>query len=505
MKTPLKHRRSFEEMSIQNAYPRRRFDMKQRFLIVITALVALILGMSGSIVDAQQGSLLGDLRQLVDKEDEAFLLTEIKRVRPYYAIRQLARFQQMQDRVGGGFCGCLPAQLINTDEIPLPVDDVGVVETAVYLARLRQANLGALTEFGFPVASPSSPFAGIPSVERSPSLAVTIDTSVPTVFLDALSDGEITMAEAREIAQLPANREILSFICDRCEGAEAQVSEQTLAYMIWKSGSRDPLDRLWRWVNPMNDFGYADLAAHARRYRELVETFDSRQYEIADVALARVAPFLPSGTEMSVHLAFMPGCLTGDWMTPAMSGTDVIWINAGWQDVAGRISAAVYRRYLMEQSGGSKGTQPWGDHPRAALADEGLATLHELIVFTSLEGSIDFASNPSTSIDKIPRYREGADLINTYVVEVIAESHGGSTLALSALGRDQRGALIALGRHLAGLVAERDGHQAVTALLKKGSLGFFQRALEIKSKDGDELFDQEVAFAIDDLSARLDR
>ncbi len=245
--------------------------LRRHGFMVSVALVGLMLGMSGSVVVAQEGALRSDLQNLVDKEDAAFLLDEIRRVQPFYAIRQLARFQQMQDHVGGGFCGCLPNQLMNADEIPLPVDKAGALETAVYLARQRQANLDALAELGFPLASPSSPFDGIPPTGRSPSMTVSIDTSVPTAFLDALSDGEVTMAEARVIAQMPANQEMLRFVCDRCEGAEPRVSEQTLAYLIWKAGSREPLDRLWRWVNPMNDFGYAGLADDPALYRELIE------------------------------------------------------------------------------------------------------------------------------------------------------------------------------------------------------------------------------------------
>lgn len=507
MTTPFQDRESLEERSLQEAYPKRRCDMKQRGLIVIAALVALILGMSGSTVFAQKGSLLRDLRTLVDKEDEAFLLTEIERVQPYYAIRQLARIQQMQDRVGGGFCGWLPDQLINADEIPLPVDDAGVVETAVYLARLRQANLGALTEFGFPATSSSSPFTGIPSTDRSPSLAVTIDTSVPTAFLDALSDGEITMAEGKKIAMLPANREILRFICDRCEGAETRVSEQTLAFMIWKAGSSDPLDRLWRWVNPVNDFGYADLAVHADQYRQLIGEFQSHRHEIADAALARVAPFLPPGTEMSVAFAFTPGCLTGDWMTPAMSGTDVLRIKAGWEEVVRRISAGAFRQYLMEQLGGPYGAAPRArmNAARTGLDDEGFVVLYEMVEVTVLEGSVDYVSTGLASVIGTSSIGKGADLINTSVAEVIAESHGESAPGLSELGRNHHEALMVLGRYMTMLIAERDGPQAVTALLEQGSLDFFQRALEIESEGGEGLFDQEVTFAVDDLSARLDR
>ncbi len=403
----------------------------------------------------------------------------------------------------GGFCGCLADQLMNADEIPLPVDKAGALETALYLARQRQVNLDALADLGFPLASPPSPFDGIPSTDRPPSMTVSIDTFVPTAFLDALSDGEVTMAEARVIAQMPANREMLRFICDRCDGAEPRVSEQTLGYLIWKAGSREPLDRLWRWVNPMNDFGYAGLADHPTNYRELIEDLQYHHQELADAALARVAPFLPHGAEMNLHFAFTPGCLTGDWATPAMSGSDVLRIKAGWEEVVKKVSAGVYRQYLAEQSGGHEGIDRRALVDVADLADERLVIFFDMVVSTVVEGTIEHVSDPSQSVNT-PTLMEGVNLVNDLVLQLREESPVESTRALLEQGRGFGGPLCEVGRHLARVVAERDGPLAVTELLDRGCLDLFQRGLEIESESAEGLFDQELIFMANELSNRLD-
>lgn len=474
--------------------------MKRRRLMLNVALAALILGMSGSVVVAQQG----DLRMLVDKKDAKFLMTEIQRVQPFYAIRHLARFQQMQNSMGGGFCGCLPEQLLNVDEIPLPVDKAGVVETATYLARQREANLAALAEFGFPLSLPSAPFDGIPPAERSPSMTVSIDTSVPTAFLDALSDGEVTMAEARVIARLPANQEMLSFICDRCVGAEPRMSEQTLSYLIWKAGSHEPLDRLWRWVNPMNDLGYAGLADEPARYRELIDDLDGHRQELAGAAVARIAPFLPYGTEMSVRFAFIPGCLTGDWRTLTMSGSSVLRIGAGWEEVVQRISDGMFHHYLMQLGGGRYGIDRQALLDVAGFTDERLEITYDLVISTVLEGVVDYVSGPSTPVDTSV-LAEGIDLVNRLVLQMRDESSVGSARVLLEQGRGPGGPLAAVGNHMARLIAEHDGPLAVTELVAEGCVGLFQRALEIDSESTDAHFDRELFSMVDELSERQGR
>jgi len=474
-------------------------QLKQSSFLVSAALV-LILGTSGPAANAQQGGL----RDLVDKEDEAFLLKEIQGIQPFYAIRQLARFQEMQNHFGGGFCGCLPDQLLNADEIPLPVDKAGAVETAVYLARQRQTNLDALADLGFQLAFPSAPFGGIPPTQRPPSMTVSIDTSVPTAFLDALSDGEVTMAEARVIAQMPANQQMLRFICNRGEGAEPRVSEQTLAYLIWKAGSHDSLDRLWRWVNPMNDFGYAGLADDPALYRGLIEGLEDHRQELADAALARVAPFLPYGAEVDLRFAFTPGCMTGDWRTPSMSGSSVLRIRGGWEEVAGRISRAVYSSFLVQRAGGHGGIDRQTMLDAEGPASERLEVFHDLVTSSVLEGTLDYVSDPSPENDPLTLTR-GVDLVNDLVLRLREESPVESARALLEHGRGSGGPLGAVGRHLAQVVAERDGPSAVTELLGRGCVNLFQRGLEIESESAEGLFDQELLFMANELSDRLDR
>ena len=491
-----------------NTHLKGRCDMKRRRLTVVSvAVAALMFLLSGPAFCGERENLLGELRTLVDEESEAFLVTEIQRVQPFYNIRWLARFQKMQESVGGGFCGCLPDQLINADDIPLPVDGVGVLQTAVFLARQRKTNQEALEILGFPIEFPPIPLPDVPLSGTYPNMTVHIDLSVPRAFLDALSDGALTMGEARGIAQLPANRELLRFICRQREGAEPWVTEQTLAYFIWKAGSSDPLDHLWRWVNPMNDFGYADLAANAAQYRSLIEDLQTRRQDLSDAVLARIAPFLPPGAEIDESLAFTPGCLTGEWATPTMSGENVMHIKGGWDGLIRRISAEVYRRQLLKQHCGPNGdtNQTIDDLISVRLDDERFEKFHELIAYTILEGAVDYVSSPSVPIDQTKSFIDGADLIDDFVVEVIRKSHVESAVTIFERGRGPGGRLCALGRHMARVIAQRDGSQAVTDLLEQGCVTFFQRALEIESDNGGGLFNEELMIAVGDLSARLVR
>ena len=449
---------------------KERCNVCQRNFMVFVALATFLCVASGPAICDDRERLRGELRTLVGEADEAFLLAEIPRVQPCNNIRHLARFQQMQDRVGGGFCGCLPGQIMDVSEIPLPVDEIGVLQTAIFLAEQRKVNQKALMSLAIPPDFPSTKLPEVPTKGAVPNMTLDIDLSVPNAFLEALSDGELTMGEARQIVQLPANRELLWSVRAQSDRPEPCVTDSTLNYLVWKAGSTDPLERRWRWLNPMNDFGYADLAVNANEYRRMIDDLEAHEQDIAHAALTRVAPFFPSDTETEGSFAFMPDCLTGDWATPAMAGANLPRIKAGREDMVRRISAGLFSRELLKQQ-----WNPGGDNPRtiddlihAGLDNERHELFHELIAYTVLKGAVEYVSNPSSSVEEAASVTAGADLIDDYVGEVIKRRQVEWAHIIFEHGRGPGGALTALGYHLTRTVVQEDGSEAVLPLLRRG-------------------------------------
>jgi hypothetical protein len=444
------------------------------------ALSMLLFGSAGWTGFAQEAQLGRAADPAVDRDTQDRLVTEIRRVTPFYAIRHLARFQQLQNRMGGGFCGCMCEPTINADDIPLPVDDAGVRETAAFLAKLRQANLAALDTLGIPIAFAPAPFEGMASAERPTGHSVTIDLSVPIAFLSALEDDEVTMGEARAIAQLPANRELLRVVCDRCRGTEMLVTEQTLTYLIWKAGSAEPLDRIWRWLNPMNDFGYADLAVNQKEYSVLMDDVADHREKLESLALDRVAPFLPPDTAIDQVFAYAPVCFTGDWATPMMSGANLPELKGGWRNIVTKTSEGVYRGYLVGRMEAQAADGSW-NKPKGFDPDR-WDLVRDLMFDTVVEGAVLFVSDPQSRIDS-ETIAEGARLFQACFEAILDAEHVEHPRALVDGVRGDGSLLGRFGRHLAWSIAERDGLRAVTELVERGGVAFVRRAVEIELDD----------------------
>ncbi len=204
-------------------------------------------------------------------------------------IRDMADFQTKQEGLGGGFYGLMPKQLADLDAIPIHRSPGGVVAAALCLTRQRATNMEhvRVMKGDFPAA-----FTGVqfPPLHGSvpASVSLEIDGSVVSDFLTALEDGRVTPQEARAIAELPANREMLEHRVDLGYVPPPLPTTGTLAEMIRMAGARDPLDRLWCWINPHNFFDYADIVQHRKAYARLLSEIETSKARMAGAVLSRI-------------------------------------------------------------------------------------------------------------------------------------------------------------------------------------------------------------------------
>jgi len=474
-------------------------------LIVITC-VAMFFACPVPGFGGQEDVLLAELRGLVDEKEEAFLLSEIRRVQPPHTIRNLSRYQATQHLLGGGFHGDLPDQLINVQDIPLPVDEIGVLQAALFLARQRQENRDAVAGLGFPLGFgagrlPDEPASSIPGVQ------LTLDLAVPQAFLEALSDGEVTVEESIVIARLPGNREMIRHCREHGDDPEPRMTEQGLVYFITHAGSPRPLDRIWCWLNPMNFFGYADIAMNPSEYRELVDVLQHRGQDLTSAAASRVAPYIPEGVRVNETFALIIGNLDANWNTADLAGLNIGLIKNDWQLLVRTVAMSFSQRLQLRVCCTAQGGAPaeLGDLLCGSLVDPRYERLYEMVAYMVLEGTADYIADPVPSAAAGPNVVYGADLIERYVSEVIDLCHVHSADAIVTEGWGSDGPLCALGRHMARIVAEHDGPDAISEWLRQGPIAFIERVNEIESANGTDVLDPRVMSALRALSVRLER
>jgi hypothetical protein len=442
------------------------------------------------------------LDNLVDSENKKFLLETLARIDPPERIQELLGYAQWQHQRGGGFHGLLPDSIDGTEALPCPEDEASIHDAAVLLAQRRLENHKALA-----AALPTFPFhfRGDPipvgDVQVPPGWSLVVDHSAISGFLEARSDGVITVDESRMLAGLPTNREMLRHRNNLGYVPEPLPSEEDLADLLVRAGSSDPLDRLWAWLHPWNFFAYADTAVVSDGYSSFVEELQRNGNRLAATVLSRTAAHAPEDLEFKGVFALTIGCLIRGWVTTEMPGLNVDQVKDDWSFLTRVMVHETYHKIqpLISPTISGARAVDFEDLTSADLGEPRLDELHKILAYTVLEGTANFAAGPDGNVDSLENARAGSQLLAEFVDRVMVKGDIEAAEELVIKGLQNNGPLYALGYQLSARIAAEEGPRAVGEWLTRGPAAFVLHAGEIASTTEEPLLDEKVIDAVEEL------
>jgi hypothetical protein len=456
---------------------------------------------------ADTARLEEELAQLLAPDEAAFILHEVSRITPPERIKELDRYPERQSEQGGGFFGILPRQL-EMDAVPIPDSDTGVLRAAIALARQRSSNLAAIAELdpGYPFSFRGSAIPDWP-YQSIPGMSLHLDLSAIHGFLEAYGDSDISLDEASALVRQSTTQEMLRHRDSLSYMPSPKVTESSLTSMIARAGSSDPLDKIWNWLHPMNNFGYADLAINAEEYSSFVEEVALNGQRLTHKVVSNVGEFAPDGVVLNETYGFTVGFFIRGWATDKMPGLNIEQYKDDWEFLQGILTHETYHRLQLSLCPMSDGRQArtFEDLGYADLGDRRFDKLYALLAYTVLEGSANRAMGDNISQEIPENVTAGIQLIDEFVARVVLEEDLSAADDMIAGGLVSNGPLYSLGWYWAGLIAEEDGTQAVGELLQEGPVAFALRASELATRAGESTVSTDTRDAIQELDELLAR
>jgi hypothetical protein len=398
----------------------------------------------------------------------------------------------------------------------VPGDPRGHLAAALCLARQRRENLAALRQLNpdyalsFRGESLADFLEGIISVEPTAAqgisqLSLDLDDSALEGFFGALADSEISPDEAKALAALPSNQAMLHHRRDLGYVPEPLPDTESLATMIAMAGSRDPLDRLWCWINCQNAFDYADLVQNADEYHRLLWDLSIHGDALVNAVLRRIAEYTPPGIHFATTFAMTVGWAIRGWATPEMTGLDIEQVKDNWPFLYGTMIEETYHRLQLVLFPPSAGTaaREFSDLVAIETGDARYDRLFEIVTYTVAEGAANLVRGPFAAADLEEKAPAGAVLMERFVRQVVAGGDLESAQALINEGLKGNGPLYGLGWKLAISIAARAGKQAVGAFQQRGPVAFFLQGARLAAAQGEPLLAPEVMAAVDSLDVRV--
>lgn len=193
---------------------------------------------------------IAKLKGLISIDDARFLFRQLSDLNRPGEVRRLFDYQSLQNDLGGGFYGIIPEQITEKDSISVPTDFETLVETALFLAEIRSSNYDAITKTGFPLKFKNEPFRKTDVQIRPKNMSLDLDISGIQELLKLFARDSITIEEAMEVANHPAFTEMIKHRHNLGYIAKPWVTKESLAKFIQRAVSREPLDMIWKWLNP---------------------------------------------------------------------------------------------------------------------------------------------------------------------------------------------------------------------------------------------------------------
>ncbi|MBN1885153.1 MAG: hypothetical protein JW876_06480 [Candidatus Krumholzibacteriota bacterium] len=438
--------------------------------------------LDSSLAGAGARKHLAILREDVTLVEARFLLGQLAALDGADALRRLAAYQEEQDARGGSFHGILPPFPVDPDSIPSIGDLDSFVEAALFLAEIRDRNRRAIEKStGYPLAFRGDSLV-IPYLNRAPEgFDLSIDTAAIRALLALFDRGGATADEAGKAARHPVLREMLRHRRDLGYVPPPLPDEEDLARFIFLAASAEPIDMIWKWINPCNLFCMADLALNSRVYGDILGRLERHRAGFSDDVMGRIAQFAPAGIELSETIGFGVNFGVRSWATSTGLGTNVVQFKDDYEALRRTATHEIYHRLQLRlcpvhHSRLGQSPRRFEDLVAWPFPDDRDRKLYEALACVFLEGTATYVGGSGDAPFSPDEARAGGELLALVIDELYARGDPGIDSLLAA-GLRSNGPFYALGYQLSEQIAEAGGNGAIGALLDAGAPAFFTACL----------------------------
>ena len=248
------------------------------------------------------------LKDLISIEDARFLLRQLSNLDNPEEVKELFVLQKLQNDWGGSFYGAIPEQITEEDTIPVPTDFENLVRAALCLAEIHYRNYEAISNTGWRALQfRNETFPRSEVQSRSRSVRLDLDISGIQKLLELFTKDSVTVDEAMKVVNHPSFTEMIKHRRSLGYIPKPWITKKRLGKFIQRAVSHEPLDMIWKWLNPWNLFGLADISMNLEKYQGLLDTISFYKDDMVNQVLRRISMFAPKDVVFRDRCSFAVG------------------------------------------------------------------------------------------------------------------------------------------------------------------------------------------------------
>ncbi len=414
------------------------------------------------------------VEETISHQEAQFICTQLHLLEDPEDLQQLAEYQELQKEKGAWVEGLLPDQFLD-EEIIIPKEFSGMVRSLWQLTQQKKKNIEAIKKLGaYPLKFKGEPYKKKRDMNYPDNWILEIDLSVLKRTIEFLKEEEATYEDALTIAQLPANKEMITHRTSLGYLPEPMVTLESLAALLLCAQRRSPVEMIWKWLNPMNFFDFADIFMHLDEYDTVLTQLETRTEEMKEEVLGTLYSYVRKDTDFEETFAFTIGFAIRGWATNAMCGVNIEYVKDDFEalhavmahELFHRLQTVICPRYGAEDTKSFEGLIAG---PFDNVQDN---KLYELLTYILLEGSGEFITRQFAERRGEEEVGKGVELLERAYKEIYIEKNIDAAEQILVEGLQSTGPFYSLGNHIIATVV-KDHPSRLGEILQQGTPAFF--------------------------------
>jgi len=426
--------------------------------------------------DSEDDKNIKKLKSLLEFEELQFLLKQISRLNDPKSIKKLSTFQNKQKELGAWVDGLFPDQFINND-LFIPDNFSKKIKCMLQLAKQRKTNIDAIQAMGEYTLNFQHKDLQLDISNNSypDNWEFKIDFSVMENTLKLFNNNS-KREEALKVANLKVNQQMLKHRKDLGYLPEPVTNTEDLVELLLWSASDDPIDLIWKWLNPLNIFELADVYNHQAEFSKVLTTIKNNQVSLKKHIFSKINDYINLNLEFNETFALTFGFAIRGWATNDMFGLNIENIKDDYNKLISIIAHELFHRLQTKLCSTTGDGQNFSDLVSGNMKDKKDNKFYKILSYIMLEGTGEYITHQfDTKTEKdLKRHAiEGLVLLEDIYIAIYNEKQLESADEMLNQGLKSNGVFYSLGEYITKSIVEDNNKVYLGRTLNKGVFDFF--------------------------------
>ena len=424
---------------------------------------------------------LEEIKSIISIDDANFLCNQFTHLEKPEDIKKLSLFQNEQVTLGAWVPGLLPDQFISEKQIPVPNNLNNITLLLWELTKQRERNIDAIKKFeAYPLKFFRQKYEQKRKSTYPDTWKLKFDLSAVKETIDFIKNGTNSFQKAMSIAKLRSNQEMLEHRKSLEYLPEPKTTTENLAELLLKAQSKLPLDLIWKWLNPMNYFDFADLFTYLKEYEELINQIEFNKNAIKEEVLGTIYKYIKLNVEIDEVFAATIGFGINGWVTDNMFGVNIEYAKDDFNSLLGTIGHELFHRLQTKICSKSDKSATFDELVTGSFDNPEDNKFYEILSYIMLEGTgevIKYELKGETFKNLELEAKEGIALLVQIFNEIYTNNNLEKADELLNKGLISTGPFYSLGKIITDSIIGRFTESYLGEVLREGTISFFTHFL----------------------------